>query len=610
MKNMRINTYVVVAGLIVVLAAGLLWIVDGAQVTQTPYAAIPIDAQREVHPTSTPTKQALTSFERDAPSFHEEVALASLLMLIRDADDIPLAGVGITLHAHSVAVDVEPKLTQTDGKVAFEGIAAGMYFYELSVPAGPTLVSSEPVRLAGGETRSIELKVPEYHRTVRGRVLDQRGFPVGGLALTARQYHSRAEANTPGLRFESPRTVQTGADGGFKITGLRDGEYYVSTIANKAYLSVTAIVRAGTKSAVLYVTEGRTLQVAGRVTDPTGEPLAGVRVLALSQSGGVTHTDPAGRYELTLHTDTTKDRYLIRFVLRGHRESLLTLQNHALAAQDEISANATLEPFGETLAVFGSLMDRHGAPVAGEGVRLYSPTLRSNYHVLTGADGAFSFTEVAMGADYRLQVRPKGGYRDYLRQPIDLAVDVSPFEVVLESLAMGKVTGRMLDTQGNPVAHLRLWLRNTQVQGNTLEVTGDANGYFKVDQVPAGSVTLGTRSAPQLRISGIQVHAYTEQHVELVLDHGETTVVGRVIDARWNPIAGARVTLYGTGQQESIRSRSTHTTATDANGKFRFTQLGRLPRRLSISAAGYGSEQQMLDRDQVEVEVRLASLGD
>ncbi len=477
---MRTKSYVLTAILAVVLVASLWWIVEGFQVTEKQYGARPVDAQIK----AVAAAQALLALERSAPSPRDEVALANLLMLFRDATDVPLAGVQVTLVAHSGNVNGESRLTRADGKAAFEGIAAGMYFYALSAPARPILISLQPLRLAGGDTKSVELRISDYDRTISGRVLDRRGSPVDGLTLTAREYHARAGPTDTALRFESRHTARTGADGKFEITGLRDGEYQVSIGRNETYPPVMTTVRAGTESMVLYVTEGRMLRVSGRVTDPAGKPLAAVQVIATGHSGGITHSDSTGRYELTLHAEHTKNRQPIRFVLQGYRESSSTLQIQTLAELDEITADAALEPLGPHLAVFGIIKDRHGAPVAGERVQLESSALRTSYHGLSNTDGEFSFTAVAMSADYKLQVRPKGGYRDYMRQPLDLTVDASPLEIVLESLATGRLIGRMVGPQGNPVPHLRLWLRSNHAQGQTLELIGDANGNFALDRVP------------------------------------------------------------------------------------------------------------------------------
>ena len=152
----------------------------------------------------------------------------------------------------------------------------------------------------------------------------------------------------------------------------------------------------------------------------------------------------------------------------------------------------------------------------------------------------------------------------------------------------------MVDAQGYPVPYFSLWLRNEQARGKSLQVTGNADGYFEVEKFPAGSLTLQTRSSPQLRISGIRLDANSEKYVELILDWGEATLEGRISDVNGNPLASAQVNLDWRDSENAVHSRSTRKTATDNMGLFQFTRLGPGTRQLSVSADGFRNTKRVL----------------
>ncbi len=274
-----------------------------------------------------------------------ETGRSSLFIVIRDSRDWPLPGVRITLR--SDLDDETTHLTQGSGEAAFEKLAAGRYSYRLEAPERPKLITATPIELAEGEVKVLELRLGDYDRALRGRVLNQNGDPVAGLEVAARRYRVQADTNKVVLRGQPPQRVMTAEDGSFEITGLEEGEYEVRTLANDRYPSVKAIVRAGVDSAVLHVVESRELRVFGQITSRSGEPLAGVRVLPLGQPSRITRTDEAGRYELFLASSAEKRVYPFRFLLKGYQEARLNLKGDELRGRHDVQLDATLAPAGK-----------------------------------------------------------------------------------------------------------------------------------------------------------------------------------------------------------------------------------------------------------------------
>ena len=77
------------------------------------------------------------------------------------------------------------------------------------------------------------------------------------------------------------------------------------------------------------------------------------------------------------------------------------------------------------------------------------------------APGENKFTFGAYAKQTWLTVLPKSEYQDYERESLDIARGRRDLDVVLEPLSTGQLSGRMVDSEGNPLPEFRLWLRST-----------------------------------------------------------------------------------------------------------------------------------------------------
>jgi hypothetical protein len=93
----------------------------------------------------------------------------------------------------------------------------------------------------------------------------------------------------------------------------------------------------------------------------------------------------------------------------------------------------------------------------------------------------------------------------------------------------------------------------------------------------------------------------------LVLDWGDRTLAGRVLDDRGDPVGGAKLSLSWSNTNGDMQSTSRRTAQTDSTGIFRFTQLGPGEHLLDVRASGYHALQEYYDvgRDSADVAVRL-----
>ena len=380
------------------------------------------------------------------------------------------------------------------------------------------MVGRTPVHVREGETTTLTLEVRDYRDDISGFVVDADGLPVAGLAVTALVSDSTAGS----LRRDTTAVARSDAEGRFRIGNLRAGEYEIATDADDRHSAARLIVRPGTDTVILTVSAKRMHQIEGTVTGEDGLPLAGTKVMPPPGSADPVSTDHQGRYTLTFDDGVRTGRRHLRFLKDGYQEARLVLKQ----GQNEDVIDVSLMPIGKTVRVSGRVTDKSGRGVAGERVQLHSPSRYTTYRTVSSEDGGFTMGGIAASNDYRVWVRPSGSFGDYRTSPVALTHDRFDLDIVLPDLETGTVHGRVVDAQHNPMPDFHFWVRSASAEGRALPVVTDVNGGFNVEQVPAGELTLGTRSQPQLHIRNIELTAGTDKYIEIVLGQAGGGTIG------------------------------------------------------------------------------------
>jgi hypothetical protein len=433
---------------------------------------------------------------------------------------------------------------------------------------------------------------------ISGWVLDESGEPVSGIGVSASLKHllQAPDEDEPMAGHARDQAAQTDADGFFEFGNLADGAYQIRSQATERYPTATSVVRAGTESAVLVVEDKeakqqRKVRVYGRVESSDGQPLAQVRVLPLGQRTS-TNTDPAGGYGFDLAVKEDRQGQTVKFMLEGYRNQSLTLLDTDLEGVDSSRLDVVMEPLATEAPVTGILTDPGGTPVAGATIRLDSARLGRQYQTGSDRAGEFSFAAVETAGDYRVWVRPKQDYQDYFEEGLTVGAAGLDLDILLDPQGFASLSGQMVDPEGTPLPRFSLWLRSAQATDPpNLLVTGDKRGRFRVEDLPAGRLSLDTRSDPQFSISGLEISADADEEVDLVLDWGDYEISGFVQNQKGDPIARSRVTLTWSSYDNGVTSHSLRRTTSDGSGYFLFTQLGGDLHKLSASAPGYRGAQ-------------------
>jgi len=124
----------------------------------------------------------------------------------------PMAGVPIRLRVDGRAFE---STTRSNGTFIFTGVSAGVIEIEAKAPDGLTTRGNVPRETTGVGCVPVQLRA-RLNGRIRGRVLDERGRPVGHqrVVLQGLQYTNGYHAD-----------ARTNEDGEFEITSVQPGTY-------------------------------------------------------------------------------------------------------------------------------------------------------------------------------------------------------------------------------------------------------------------------------------------------------------------------------------------------------------------------------------------------
>lgn len=431
----------------------------------------------------------------------------------------------------------------------------------------------------------LELRLPSRGAELRGTVLGPGGGPVAGALVTAGGGTGDRVApdGTPSLPWQ-PRRVRTCGQGCFVARGLAAGELELAVHAAGLLPHARSVATvAGETTAVTVHLEAGAV-VAGVVSAPSGEPVAGASVRCrgftpVEAAGSRTAAD--GSFRLTTLNPA---RLSLAVSATGHRdyEGVRTA-----APGSTVQWNVTLQP---QPVLRGRLLDARGAPLHDWQVRATAANARA---VRTDRDGRFA---VAQHEDDPLELwlaQPRGVWFpcDWLAElPVD-----REFEVVVDDarLPAAFVCARVVHHDGAP------WSGYASVQqadGRWVANVVVAGGELRAGPLAAGEYALKFSSDGQWAgdaVTASVAHAATADLGEIRLaPRGRLTVRVRRSDGA--ALHAPRLFLHQGGREHSLPIGGDGTGSADLPaGDYRFTLMAgnaRWGRGTLTVAAGTASE--------------------
>jgi hypothetical protein len=277
------------------------------------------------------------------------------------------------------------------------------------------------------------------------------------------------------LEFNQVRDTTTDAAGEFTLTDVPVGSYKLSfTIPGVVTQFAFGHPENFDAADVITVSDGAVTtvedtlaphgEVAGRVTDAAGTPVPFIQVSAVTRDFSYfafALGDENGDYRFGFLPGGS---YVISFNRNEGGPSQYANNKRAFDEADDIEVvNGQTTPLDQTLLPVGTIRGRftdRGEPVADARVSAFDPVTGNSEATRTDADGAYRLT-VWPDTPHQLQFqRPDTDLTQYARQkPTEDGAElftVAPGEEIVvdeEALAAGAVTGRLTDSDGNPVAN-------------------------------------------------------------------------------------------------------------------------------------------------------------
>lgn len=259
----------------------------------------------------------------------------------------------------------------------------------------------------------------------------------------------------------------TDADGSFAVAGLHPGFGLLSVQAGGATCTrpISLRHRGNVEWNLDFGAYGR---VAGRVRDPKGQPILGVRV---ALDGVETTTDPAGFFSLPQVASGEGDLVLTSSGLASYREAVSAARRGPvldLRMQRGCRLQLTLG------AVTGARQPAtvYLVPSGGGGPIDYPWHLIQPLQVLPGSTVSVDDLPPVRVAVYAIHARAQGTVRGLWLQPDAVAA------VAVEMQPVGEIRGRVTQ-RGQPIAGATVVLETAQPLRSSLRALGDAARHYR-----------------------------------------------------------------------------------------------------------------------------------
>ncbi len=432
---------------------------------------------------------------------------------------------------------------------------------------------------------------------VQGMVVNRRGEPVPGVALSMYLGNALVNGLFPGARQLAEARTLSDRDGRFALKNVPVDAPYVVVGEHDEY--------ARSEQTGLRIEQDRVLEgvvlvmedgavVRGTVSSEGGGLLPNARVELYNvldmtfqkpenqKPSQVVFTNAAGQYAFA-HVSSASIKLVASF---ADHETQTKTTSHALdvAPKDDV-IDFVLQP-GASLP--GRAVDEAGRGLAGVNIEAISPgrDYQGHSRAVSDANGYFLLDGLGRTSPYQVRAT-REGYSDHTMNN----VTVSAGQITLTLAQRGAVTGWVTDRDGKPVTSFTLYLMRAREGADPHYLSNSrsfssAEGWFQYDNLDPGLYLLEGRAEgfadTRSDSFSIERDAPAAPQVRLTMFRGGT-LTGTVYGPDRKPLAGARVSVNENNFIDSSISRifkqiapsdeRERLTVTDGEGKFTFAHV-------------------------------------
>ena len=344
-------------------------------------------------------------------SLDEDTCMISGRVSYRTAGGDPVAGIMVRAEgSNGSAVDV----TDEDGNYDLTGLHRTGEYDVTIFPNSPYPPQTESATATESTTLDF---VIQTGWVVSGTVVEQGGGAVQGAWVYLLNSSGMVQG-VPSITNDSGEYLLADVPSGVYTLVAEHGDYQT---VKETELVVEYDVTAKT---ITMVPGG---SISGTVTDSvTTNALGGVLVIAsrAGEEARYATTNSSGVYEVKGLVNGNP--YYLMYSKSGYVRQLAGPVT-ATQTNYDVALVARALPVSFT----GTVERQGGAAIANAYVVIQSASTRYSAATWTDASGAFSFTNVAAAADYRLVVLPGGGLPIYVEENVNLSSNVAGYTITI-----------------------------------------------------------------------------------------------------------------------------------------------------------------------------------
>lgn len=490
-----------------------------------------------------------------------EATIQGIVVEQDSAKPVPGIKLAVRREGNRSIIGQDPVSTAEDGTFSINALAAGKYVVQL-VRRGDGLAAwvAEPVR--------VELETGQVQKDIRIEV------GKGGMLevrITDAQSEQPLEKAHVSIRDEMRNQWIYGSSDneGIARIPLLPGAYQFDRISLHRYNSERPreafTVENGMTKHLRYQLTGQP-KITGVVRDENNRPVAGVKLKVCPMGFEEVSSDAEGKYEISWDPGMwgRRPRETTFWLLARHEGRNLAAVDEGIS-KDTKALDMRLKP---GVTVTGRIVDPNGRgiPNANLTVFLNGPGWGSSLkpgRLRAGENGAFEIGAIPSGHSYSINADAEG-YGS--TRAMFVADDAKNNHLALEPLTLAvanlSVSGRVVDTQGNPVADARISSSGFgDGQPARLSTQADATGNFTLGGVCEGEINIrvdadhdGQRLSARVLTNGgatgITIVARegrpvvqtlgTKTYDQIVRD-AEKVIAGVALDESGSPVAGVPV---------------------------------------------------------------------
>lgn len=378
-----------------------------------------------------------------------------------------------------------------------------------------------------------------------GQVVDSQGKPIAGCQVRTLPAGGMVLARflAAGAEDESAETL-SGADGGFTLTGLPEGQPVTVVVSAEGYISATLQGVQVPAERPLRVTLSSGSRISGRVVDESGAPVTRAQVLAVPEEpgggGAAEHLDEDGGFVIE---NLSPGHVTLAVAAPGFQPA--QRKGIEVPAGKDVSGLEVVVRKGATIE--GRVTTADGRPVAGTHLRVM-PAADPGGPLLA----ALGLPEAVADGDgaYQLEGVPEGTRsivaeeRDHPKVVQTLAVQPGSNHLDFQLADGREVSGRVIDPQGQPVPGAEVSLSS---RSSAWYATTGPDGGFRMTAIPDGAYRLlakkdgwaPARSTEEVRVAGGPVEGLV-----LRLDRGGV-IVGKITGLSFEELSRVQISANG-----------------------------------------------------------------